>query len=247
VSVIKQEWSPSISEEAVITEIRQETSPEEHDNVKLKDGDSEGSGQDSAQDIQDALDGKISAEDLSEAQLKAIAAMKLEQDIAEQLAQLQEALKEEIDQGMIEVDKKESRIIIRIQEKGSFSSGQARLEDGFQEVMNRVSSVLASKPGKIIVAGHTDSIPIRTGRFRSNWELSSARAVTVLHSLIKNKDINPNRIVVEGRADTQPLADNKTADGRAQNRRVELIILRGKDQDNGEVLQVPAAKEAESE
>jgi len=250
VSVIKQEWSPSISEEAVITEIRQETSPEEHDNVKLKDGDSDGSessAQDNAQAIQDALDGKISAEDLSEAQMQAIAAMKLEQEIAEQLAQLQEALKEEIDQGMIELDKKESRIIIRIQEKGSFSSGQARLEDGFQEVMDRVSAVLASKPGKIIVAGHTDSIPIRTGRFRSNWELSSARAVTVLHSLIKNQNVDPNRIVVEGRAETQPLGDNKTSDGRAQNRRVELIILRGRDQDNGEVLQIPPAKEEGSE
>jgi len=95
---------------------------------------------------------------------------------------------------------------------------------------------LATKPGKILVAGHTDNIPIRTGRFRSNWELSSARAVTVLHSLLRNKGIDEHRVVVEGFADTKPLDGNDTPQGRAKNRRVELIIMRGNDIDNGDSL-----------
>jgi len=93
--------------------------------------------------------------------------------------------------------------------------------------MARISKVLATKPGKITVAGHSDNIPISTGRFRSNWELSSARAVTVLHSMLRNKDIVEDRVVVEGFADTRPLVDNDSPQNRAKNRRVELIITRG--------------------
>ena len=140
---------------------------------------------------------------------------------------MQDALDQEVEQGLVTLEKKESSIIIRIQEKGSFGSGSARLDPGFHEVMARISEVLASKPGKITVAGHTDNIPISTGRFRSNWELSSARAVTVLHSMLRNKDIAEDRVVVQGFADTQPLVDNDSPQNRAKNRRVELILTRG--------------------
>ena len=129
--------------------------------------------------------------------------------------------------------------LIRIQEKGSFGSGSARLDPGFYKVIDRISEVLATRPGKILVAGHTDNIPIRTGRFRSNWELSSARAVTVLHALLRNPRLDQRRVVVQGFADTRPVADNDTPQGRAKNRRVELIILRGRDHENGEKITIP--------
>lgn len=218
VSVIKQEWSPSVSEQSVITEIRQETSDEEKENLKLKDGESDA--------------------EISENQAMEMANRVIEKELTEQYAQLQEALKEEIDKGLISLERQDRKIIIRIQEKGSFASGSARLDPGFNRVMDRISRVLATRPGKILVAGHTDNIPIRTGRFRSNWELSSARAVTVLHSLLRNRDIDEHRVVVEGLADTRPLESNATPQGRAKNRRVELIIMRGEDIDKGDTIEV---------
>jgi chemotaxis protein MotB len=136
------------------------------------------------------------------------------------------------------LERAESSIIIRIQEKGSFGSGSARLDPGFHEVMDRISAVLAAKPGRILVAGHTDNVPISTGRFRSNWELSSARAVTVLHSMLRNNDIDEERIVVQGFADTQPLVDNDSPQHRAMNRRVELILKRGIDEDLGDLQEL---------
>jgi chemotaxis protein MotB len=104
--------------------------------------------------------------------------------------------------------------------------------------MDRISAVLAAKPGRILVAGHTDDVPISTGRFRSNWELSSARAVTVLHSMLRNNDIDEERIVVQGFADTQPLVDNDSPQHRAMNRRVELILKRGIDEDLGDLQEL---------
>ncbi len=221
VSVIKQEWSPSISEESVITEIKQETQEVEKEHLKMKDGEQDS---DSTMDQQKAME---------------LAQQAIEQELAEQFAELQEALETQIEQGQISVEREDSKIIIRIQEKGSFASGSARLDAGFHRVMDKISSVLATKPGRILVAGHTDNIPISTGRFRSNWELSSARAVTVLHSMLRNKSIAQDRVEVQGFADTKPLEDNATPQGRAKNRRVELVILRGSDKESGEVISLP--------
>ena len=218
VSVIKQEWSPSISEPSVITEIRQETSDEEKEDVKIRDGEG--------------------GDDIDKERALALANQVIENQLSQQYAQLQAALHEQIKEGQISLERQAKKIIIRIQEKGSFPSGSASLDPGFNRVMDRISEVLATRPGKILVAGHTDNIPIRTGRFRSNWELSAARAVTVLHSLLRNKGIDEHRIVVEGLADTQPLESDDTPQGRAKNRRVELVIMRGDDIDTGKVINV---------
>jgi chemotaxis protein MotB len=225
VSVIKQEWSPTVAEQSVITEIRQETSEVEKEHLKMKDGEAE------AQQPQP----QVQPEQIEAQAAMEAAKAEMEKELAEQLAELQESLEVEIEQGLVTLEKKETSIIIRIQEKGSFGSGSARLDAGFHKVMDRISAVLAAKPGRITVAGHTDNIPISTGRFRSNWELSSARAVTVLHSLLRNKDIAEERVVVEGLADTQPIVDNDSPQNRAKNRRVELILNRGVDQDFGDL------------
>ncbi|MCG7957025.1 MAG: OmpA family protein, partial [Candidatus Thiodiazotropha endolucinida] len=129
----------------------------------------------------------------------------------------------------IDVETESTNIIIRIQEKGSFPSGRANLNPDFFEVISKITEVIATTPGKIIVAGHTDNIPISTRRFRSNWELSSARAVTVVHAMLSNASIEEDRFLIQGYADSQPLVDNETAENRAQNRRVELVIRRGED------------------
>lgn len=208
VSVIKQEWSPSISDPAIISEIRQETSPVERENVKMNDDEV----MESAQEL-------------------------LEREMAAQAEALKEALRDEIDQGTVTVETEGAKIILRIREQGSFRSGSANLNPGFYDVMDRISKVLQDTPGDIVVAGHTDNIPIRTGRFRSNWELSSARAVTVVHAMLRNPQIDPDRVLIEGWADTKPLVPNDTPENRAQNRRVELLVRRGKDDELGDLTQ----------
>ena len=152
---------------------------------------------------------------------------RLEQETQAQVEDLKEILKEEIEKGLVEVVSAKTRIIVRIREKGSFPSGSASLDPGFFEVMDKISDKLAGVPGRILVAGHTDDIPIHTRRFRSNWELSAARAVTVAHALLANPAIDPRRVVVEGLADTRPLVPNDSREHRARNRRVELVLVRG--------------------
>ncbi len=229
VSVIKQEWSPTVAEQSVITEIRQETSEVQHEHLKMRDGEAEQPREPTPAE-QAEIDRQVALKAAQDA---------LQKDLAEQLAELQDSLEQEIDQGLVSLERKERSIIVRIHEKGSFASGSALLDPGFHEVMGRISKVLAPRPGKIMVAGHTDNIPISTGRFRSNWELSSARAVTVLHSLLNNPEIAEDRVVVQGFADTQPLVENDSPQNRAKNRRVELILTRGVDEGFGDLEVLP--------
>ncbi len=233
ISVIKQEWSPTVAEQSVITEIRQETSEEEHEHLKVEDGQGEQPGQQPdapSEPQQSTPESQRDVEERERERRLEAARRALEQELAEQLAELQQSLEQEIEQGLVTLEREEGRIIIRIHEQGSFGSGSARLDPGFHQVMAKISRVLATSPGKITVTGHSDNIPISTGRFRSNWELSSARAVTVLHSLLRNPDIAEPRVVVQGLADTQPLVANDSPLNRARNRRVELILTRGLDE-----------------
>ncbi|MCB1850846.1 MAG: type VI secretion system protein TssL, long form [Gammaproteobacteria bacterium] len=207
VSVIKQEFSPSVTPDpAIVNEIRQKTTEIEKQNL----------------DINDAV-------------MEAVAE-KMRKEIELDAEALREALKQEIAEGLVSVETEETKIIVRIQEKGSFSSGSAQLDKGFIEVMERIGKAVAKSPGNVIVAGHTDNIPISTARFRSNWELSSARAVTVVHELLRNRDIDPARVMIEGHADSRPLVPNDNSSNRAINRRVEVILVRGRDQESGDVL-----------
>ncbi|MCG7945026.1 MAG: type VI secretion system protein TssL, long form [Candidatus Thiodiazotropha taylori] len=205
-SVIMQEFSPGKPEPSPIEDIRQITSDLEQEFLDRESKD---------------------ANDVDEA--KAAMQAELEREVQAQAEELQEMLESEISDGLIDVETESTNIIIRIQEKGSFPSGRANLNPEFFEVISKITEVIATTPGKIIVAGHTDNIPISTRRFRSNWELSSARAVTVVHAMLSNASIEEDRFLIQGYADSQPLVDNETAENRAQNRRVELVIRRGED------------------
>lgn len=137
---------------------------------------------------------------------------------------LANALHAQIMAGEVEVETEGRKIIVRIREKGSFRSGSAEMKPEYREVMSEIRSVLALKPGRILVQGHTDNIPINTSRFRSNWELSAARAVSVAHELMKGGNLASSRFEVSGKADTQPLVSNSSSENRARNRRVEIVI-----------------------
>ncbi len=174
----------------------------------------------STEQLSETLDD--SPEAMERAKQKLIEA-KLE-EIDEQAAKIKEQLKAEIEQGLVTVETNGFRIVIRINEKGSFASASAILQPGFEPVMAKISQAVAESPGHVIIAGHSDDIPIKTIMYRSNWELSSSRAVTVAHSLLTNKGIDASRLLIEGHADTHPLITNDTPQNRAINRRVEIII-----------------------
>lgn len=154
---------------------------------------------------------------------------KVEKRIQATAQRVRNSLKDEIRTGLVDVETEGEKVIVRIREKASFPSGSAELMQPFQPVLAKIGAVLSKELGQIIVAGHTDDIPIRNGRFRSNWELASSRAVTVVHELMK-ADVPPNRMLIQGHADLQPLVPNTTPEHRAMNRRVEISLQQTPDQ-----------------
>ncbi len=130
----------------------------------------------------------------------------------------------EIAQSIVLLIDQGDRIVIRFPDATAFESGSDSLAPGFVPALSRIASVLKATKGAILVSGHTDDAPIATARFRSNWDLSAARAVTVVHFLIGKAGIEPGRIAAQGFADSRPLAPNDTPANRAKNRRVEIAI-----------------------
>ncbi|TFH86714.1 flagellar motor protein MotB [Billgrantia azerbaijanica] len=114
-------------------------------------------------------------------------------------------------------------ITLRIDDNLLFASGQAQLTAQGREVLTSLHEVLSAFEGEISVEGHTDDVPIATARFPSNWELSTARAIAVLRFLTE-LGVASERLRAVGYADTRPLESNATAQGRAANRRVELLL-----------------------
>lgn len=161
--------------------------------------------------------------------VKAKAAVERQKKLAHSAQLVSQALSNEIKAGAVDVETDGRKIIIRVREKASFGSGQARLKEDFRPILARVSKILRDAEGKIIVAGHTDNVPIYTQRFRSNWELSAARAVSVAHEMMLATNIPSERFLVQGFADTEPVANNASAANRAKNRRVEIILQQGDD------------------
>ncbi|MGB5537592.1 MAG: OmpA family protein, partial [Thiogranum sp.] len=147
---------------------------------------------------------------------------------------ISQALGREIKGGSVDVETEGEKIIIRVREKASFGSGRAQLKGAFRPILERVANILKDSEGKIIVAGHTDNVPIYTERFRSNWELSAARAVSVAHEMMLATKIPSDRFLVQGFADTKPMTKNDTPANRARNRRVEIILQQGEDKPSGD-------------
>jgi type VI secretion system protein ImpK len=132
-------------------------------------------------------------------------------------------LKPEIDAGLVRVQDLADRSIITIKGDGFFEPGSAEVAGSVRTLLPRIASALNDVPGQVLVVGHTDNQPIRTLRFPSNWHLSQARAETVKTEL--GRTLKPERIRAEGRAESEPVADNGTAAGKALNRRVEITLF----------------------
>jgi len=180
----------------------------------------------------------------SPAPIASAAQKKIERDLAQQQAvlakvadlvgqterdaiKLAAALSREIAAGVLEVETNGRKIILRVKERGSFPSGSASLSSDFKPVLKIIRGVLKGTEGQIYVEGHTDDVPITTAQFRSNWALSSARAVSVAHGLFEDGALDQRRFTVTGYADARPLVPNDSPEGRTRNRRVEVVIQQG--------------------
>ena len=125
----------------------------------------------------------------------------------------------------VEVSTDRRGVILSIPEAGLFAVGSDEMSASAQALMARVASTVARVANPIRVEGHTDDLPIHTDRFRSNWDLSTSRATRVVSLLVERGGIAPDRLSAAGYAEFHPRAGNGSADDRARNRRVDLVIL----------------------
>lgn len=145
---------------------------------------------------------------------------------ADALPALAQLLAAEIAEGIVIVTSDAQRVTVRIGNRGMFGSGSATVEPRFRDILRRIGEALRPEPGSILVLGHSDNQPIRTVRFPSNLALSDARARAAA-TLLAAANGNPARFTAEGRSDFEPIASNATPEGRAENRRIEVVLLRG--------------------
>jgi chemotaxis protein MotB len=210
INIIATEFSAGVPQEKSVNEMKQITTDDFRQYLK----------------IPKLTDGKESAAQVNPNQI--VKQVKPSGEFTDALQQeknrLETALQDEIRDGYIEIEIKDRNIIIRIQERGSFASGSNRLFDPFRDMLGKMAQTIGSAPGSVVVAGHSDSMPIHNDLFRSNWDLSASRAVTVVHVLMQEGSIPENRFMVEGFGDTRPLDSNETPEGRAHNRRVEVEL-----------------------
>lgn len=176
--------------------------------------------------------------------LNALKAKQRERRLQQSAKEIRAALSTEIANGAVDVETEGQKIVIRIREKASFPSGAAELREDFRPILDRVGQILKDTEGRIIVSGHTDDRPIATSLYRSNWDLSASRAVSVVHELIDVSRIPSKRFSIEGLAETRPVVPNDSVENRAKNRRVEIKLLQGDDLETQGTLglkPVPAA------
>lgn len=148
--------------------------------------------------------------------------------VEELLERIKAAVKLEMIKGEIQIESLKDRVVLRFKDEVLFPKGSAELTPRAKQVLYKVGEVLELFDGEIVVAGHTDDTPIRNSRYRSNWELSAARAVSVVEFFLKHKFVLPRQLAAVGYGPSRPLYPNDTEEHRAANRRVEIILLQRK-------------------
>jgi type VI secretion system protein ImpK len=141
------------------------------------------------------------------------------------LDRLRASLKPEIDSGAVSLLGTAATPIIRVTEHAMFASGSADVQSASLALLERIAAALRNEAGSLRVIDHTDNQPVRSVRFPSNFQLSVARANAV-RAIIAHYVGDPARVSAEGRADADPIASNATAEGREQNRRIEIVLHR---------------------
>lgn len=125
----------------------------------------------------------------------------------------------------LNVRRDERGVIVSLGDSSLFASGSVEIKESSLKVMAELSLILKGIPNKVLIEGHTDNLPVRSSRYRSNWEISTLRAVSVLRLFIEKFGLPPERFIVAGYGEYKPLRENTTPEGRAKNRRVDIVIL----------------------
>ena len=218
-SVVATEFQPGIPQPTPLETIQQVTTNQDLNSLRIGNPDAVES---EAREVKDLI---------TEEMQMLIEETELDADMLRRL------LKAEIEAGQIDVESEARTIIIRIREKGSFPSGSAQLDIGFLAVLDKTGLALNEIKGSIFIEGHTDNVPIGNARYGSNWDLSAARAVAVAEHLLEGPRMDPIRLTISGHADTRPQAPNDSWEGRAQNRRVEVIVKQPLDESRSALIQ----------
>lgn len=175
----------------------------------------------------------------------------MSKEVAELAAKMISELEEDIKSGSLDLVIEANAIRVRIRESDSFPSGSAKLQNQFYPVLDKLTNLLKNSKSRIIVGGHTDNVPIKTRTYPSNWVLSSARAANVVHHLAEVNKLDPERMEIRAYADTRPILKNDSAENRAQNRRVEVIVsfedaLKKKESEDAEKEKVSNSENGEA-
>ena len=219
-SVLSTEFRPGIPDETTVDVVQQETRDQTRNSLRIGNPNSPESVE---KDVRDEV---LTYDEV-------MALIKETQLDAEMLRRL---LKTEIKAGQIDVESTARTILIRIRERGSFASGSALLNSSFVGVIDKIASALTQIEGRIAVEGHTDNVPINTFAYPSNWDLSAARSVAVVRRMLDIAPLEPKRVTASGFADTRPQAINSTFEGRARNRRVEIVVKQPLDEESNKLL-----------
>jgi chemotaxis protein MotB len=140
-------------------------------------------------------------------------------------AELEKALAQEIKGHTVEVKPRKEGLVVSLREVGFYVSGSATLRPSSRSAMDRLAGVLQSRSESLRIEGHTDNVPIHNLHFESNWELSTARASDLIKVFVERYGFEPQRLSAAGYAEFRPVASNDTPEGRALNRRVDVVIL----------------------
>jgi len=134
-------------------------------------------------------------------------------------------LESEIKAGKVEINLEPRGLVVSLKQTAFFPSGADEIDPSTYPIMAKLVDALKGISNPLRIEGHTDSMPIHSARFRSNWELSAARSIAMMELLSKRFGIDEKRLAIVGFADTSPEASNDTPEGRAKNRRVDIVIL----------------------
>jgi chemotaxis protein MotB len=147
-------------------------------------------------------------------------------DLQQTQADLEASLQGEVQSGNLFVSMEDRGVVVTVLDRVLFAPGRAELKTGSIETLDKVAEVLQGEAqGHVIyIEGHTDNVPIRASTWKSNWELSTARATEVIHYFTEYKGIDPVRLAATGYGEYQPVVSNETPEGRMKNRRVEIVI-----------------------
>lgn len=140
------------------------------------------------------------------------------------IALLEKAFANELTEGLIQLHPGADSLVVRVGEGGAFATGDATLTPLALAVIAKLGDLARTQSARIVIGGHTDDQPINTPRFRDNWDLSAARAISVVRELVSHRGVDPARVEAQGFADTRPVAPNDSPANRTLNRRIEIEL-----------------------